>query len=501
MAVTVEKILTSVHGFGLLGATPLQRAICRAVDGLPLGELADHPDVLDGFGGPDAIEYLRTPGGRPFMVYLVASTRSAKSVIGGAIGIRCALEAELETGTSEGDTFEVPIIATKKKKAKIIFKHLLALMKTPAFRPLLAKEPTGDTITIRRPNDGKLVDIVVTAGSRGGGASIGTWCCALILDEAARMISEEEAVVNIDETIRYALSRIRPGGQIVAVTSPWAPMGNVYDAVQEHHGKPTLDMLVVRGKGPQMNPVTWTPEACAKLQRIDPIAYETDVLGNFAASSYGLFSPSDLARVTRTMGNIPPEEGWEFGAAIDPGTRSNAWTLVISGRQAGDTEAETRYRVFHCCQWQGSSAEPLRAKEVFADIALILTPFGLTTVLTDQWGYDPFREHAEDAKIDLELDTRTTADKTKAFKELREHVISKKEPAQMELPGDRMFHRDMLNTRRKLTPEGEKIEPVKTSDGRHADYSPAWERSCYATTIAPTWIYAMKKLREQRGAA
>lgn len=497
MALTLEWLLTSPDAFGLADAMPLQRAMCRAFDGLPLGELADHPDVIDAFGGVEAVAVLAPGFGvRPFQVWLVAATRSAKSIIGAAIAVRCALTADLETGTSDGDTFEVPILATKKKKAKIIFKHLKALFEKPAFKPLLSKEPTADTISIRRPTDRRIVDIVVTAGSRAGGASIGTWCAALVLDEAARMISEDEAVVNFEETVRYALSRIRPGGQIVAVTSPWAPMGPIYDGVQEHWGKPTADLVISRGKGPQMNPVAWSPEACEAIQRRDPIAYETDVLGNFADPVYGLFSPRDLERATRKGdGNLEPEGDWTYGAAMDPGTRSNAWTLVVVGRQDGETEATARYKVFFVRQWQGSSAEPLKAKVVFPEMVADLKPFGIGSATTDQWGYDPFREHAEDAGLDLILDERKEPEKTNGFESIRTMVVAR--PPLIELHPDRVFQKDLLNTKKKLTQSGIKIDHIKTSDGRHADYSPALERAIEAAGSGPGWIEAMRKWRER----
>ncbi len=57
---TLERLLTHPSAFGLLTASPLQRAICRIADGLPLGELAEHPDVMAAIGGVASV-----PASRP----------------------------------------------------------------------------------------------------------------------------------------------------------------------------------------------------------------------------------------------------------------------------------------------------------------------------------------------------------------------------------------------------------------------------------------------------
>lgn len=504
-AITVEWLVTSPQAFGLTNATPLQRAVCRAVDGRPLGDLATNPDVIEAFGGAQALAAL--PNAPPFEVYLVASTRSAKSIIGAAIGIKCALTCDLTEGTSDGDTFELPILATKKKKARIIFRHLKDnLFAKPMFKALMVGEPTTENIRFRRPSDGKIIDIWVTAGARAGASSIGVWCVAVVLDECARMVGEDDAVVNFDEQRRYALSRIRPGGQLAGVTSPWAPMGPIYKIVEEDWSKPSADKLVVRGKGPQMNPTWWTPKRCAQIQRSDPIAYVTDVLGEFADPVYSLFTPAQLKRAARIApDDAPPQAGWTYGAAMDPATRGNAFTLVITGyRERFDDDGPVGAMLPSLAQqalarqWQGSPEDPARAKVIFPEMKTELERYGLDSVMTDQWGYDPFREHAADAGIELVLDERTSAEKVNGFRVFENMV--KADPPTLEIHPTPLMRRDLLNTRKKLTPEGLKIDPMKTADGRHADYSPASERSLYrAMNAGITWVRAMNAVESRGG--
>jgi hypothetical protein len=499
-AITVEWLVTSPLAFGIEGATKLQRAICRAIDGNPLDDLASDPDVIKGFGGEAAIEYLQRPPAAPFEFYLIGSTRSAKSVIGAAAGIKGALTCDLDEGTSPGDTFEIPIFATKKRKARIIFRHLRDnLFQKPHFKSLMVGDPTTETIRMRRPSDGRIVDIVVTAGARAGAGAIGVWCCSAIFDEAARMIGEDDGVVNFDEQRRYALSRIRPGGQILAVTSPWAPMGPIYKAVQDHHGKPTADLIVARGTGPQMNPVWWTPKRCEQVRRSDEVAYQTDVLGNFANPTYGMFAPLELDRATRKFPeHATPQQGFEYGAAMDAATRSNAWTLVIDGCEQGDTPAEDRHVIAFVCQWMGSASEPARAKVIFPEMREHLELYGINSVLADRWSFDPFKEHAEDAGIELVEDDRVTAKIMNGWTSIQTMVAA--EPPKIELHPDPVFKLDLLNTKKKLTQQGAVPDYAKTSDGRHSDYAPATERAVFrAKNAGVSWLRAMQAVENRGG--
>jgi hypothetical protein len=209
-----------------------------------------------------------------------------------------------------------------------------------------------------------------------------------------------------------------------------------------------------------------------------------------------MFSPVYLAKATRKEPvDLPFHHGWYYGAAIDPGTRSNAWTLVVSAKVDGDTEASARFAVAFVRQWQGTSSEPLRAKQVFAEIAVELKKYAITSMLTDQWGFDPFRELAEDAGLELVLDTRGTTEKMNGFEAIRTKIVSA--PPLISVHPNEVLRRDLLNTNKKLTSTGIVPEFIKTSDGRHADYSPALERSIYACSSGPGWVEAMKSARKK----
>ena len=80
----LETVLTSASGFGLSQASPLQRAICRIADGLPLADLADDPDVANAL----ACDASALPGSLPPELYVLSGIRCGKSLLAAALAVR-----------------------------------------------------------------------------------------------------------------------------------------------------------------------------------------------------------------------------------------------------------------------------------------------------------------------------------------------------------------------------------------------------------------------------
>jgi hypothetical protein len=306
---TTEAILIHPKAMGLTTATPVQRAACRALDGLPLGELADCAEVQAAFGGPEACAALPV-GAAPAEFHLFASIRSAKTMIAGA-RILCATQTIDDSGCSPGDIVRVLVLALKLDGTRALMTHLLAAVKKPLLRPLVIGEPTDSLIVIRHPS-GRPIEITPIPMDRAGGSGTTTWVAAVAVDEEPRQIGEADGVKNWHELHRAVAGRILPGGSFVGAGSLHAPWGPAFDLVRDYFGRPTRDVVVFRGTGPAMNPAWWTPERCDALRRRDPEAYRSDVLCEFRASEQSAFP---LDAVDAAMGAKPPVDG-EMGAPI-----------------------------------------------------------------------------------------------------------------------------------------------------------------------------------------
>lgn len=458
---STEQILCHPQAFGLTTATPLQRAICRSLDGLPLGELGGCDDVLDGFGNVETLSF--TP---PKEVHILGSIRSAKSLILAAKGIQLSQTVRVEH-VGRGDIVRLGVVSLKQELTRAVMSHLVINgTAKPLLRPLFVGEPTLDGAVLLHPS-GRHIEVTPQPLDRAGGSLASTWLAGVLVDEEPRMIGAEGGVKNWDHMRDTALGRILEGGQFLGGGAPHAPFGPIFDLVQEHWGRPSADMVIVRARGPQMNPGWWTPDRCADLRRRNPTAYRTDVLCEFADPETALISSAELDAVTRSApSELPYERDNIYVGAIDPATRRNAFTLVLI---TFDPKVQPRrYRVVLCRQWMARGT-PLSPGAVFVDVRRAIEPFGVRRLTSDQFSVDAMRDLARHAGLELEEFTITAERKLDMFEGLRTLITSQ----QIELNPDPILRGDLLGVRKRVTQAGVAIHLQTTGDGRHSDYAAA----------------------------
>lgn len=467
-AYTLEALLVGGAGFGLTTATPVQRAICRAAEGRPLGDLATDPAVVLALGGPEAIERLC---GRPLELVLLSGIRAGKSLIVAALAVYASQTVDLSL-LGAGEVARVSVLSLSLDTAKVVYNHITGnVLAKPALRALLAEEPTSDTVVLRHPS-GRLVEIKIVAGAKAGGTLVARWSAGVIFDEAPRM-SGDEAVVNFPDARASALGRLLPGAQLVALGSPWAPAGPVYDTVTERWGKPGADLLVIKAPAYAMNPVWWTEARVAEFRARNPDLARTEIDAEFADPEAALLSSVDLDACTRQApAELPPDPRCAYVATIDPAARGNAWTLVLGTREGG------RVRVVLVRQWIGSKVAPLSPAAVLVEMAALLRPYRCDRVLTDQWASDALRDLGRPLGLHLVERAWTAGNKFEAFESMRVRVALRG----FDLPPDPVLRADLLAVRKRVTTTGVTVVLPETSDGRHADYAPA------LAMLARDWI-------------
>lgn len=453
----LETVLTSASGFGLSQASPLQRAICRVADGLPLADLADDLDVATAL----ACDASALPGSLPPELYVLSGIRCGKSLLAAALAVRATQIVDVSK-LGPGEIPRVSVLSLKLDSAKVILDHIEGALRSSALKALIVKELDSEGVTLRHPS-GRPVEIKVVAGARAGGSLVSRWSAGAIFDEAPRMLGGEDGVVNFDHARDAVVGRLLPGAQLVALGSPWAPFGPVYDTTMEHWGKPTAHRVVIRGTGPKMNPTWWTPERCAALEKSNPVAYRTDVLGEFADPEGGLIPPEDLDAVLLD-GPLPTSvlRQHEWIAAMDPssgGSKRNAWTLVVAAR-----DDDGSVIVAHAQEWRG-----LGPDDTLKAIGVALAPFRCTTIFSDQYAASALADLAEKRGMRVTLRTTTAASKLAMFDDLATLVTSKK----IGIPRHPGLLADLRSIRRRVTQAGASIHLPKTADGRHCDFAPA----------------------------
>lgn len=451
-----EGLLTSSLGFGLTTASPLQRAIARVADGRPLGDLADDPRVLRAFGGviPDAV--------KPAELAIVSGIRTAKSLSAAALAVHWSQRADLSR-LGPGEIPRISIVSLSKDLADVVYGHIVGrTMASPILSKLILETPTADTLMIRHPS-GRPVEIKVVASSKAGSSLVARWSAGVIMDEVARWGSDESAV-SVNDLRDAVLLRILPGAQLVYISSPWAPMGFLYELVKDRWGKPSRDCIVVKAPAYDMAPIIW-PEEKLEIARRDPRIYRTDIEAEFADPEEALFTTNMIEAATREAPIASaPQQGVTYTAAIDPATRGNSFTLVVATGSGRKKKVICLAR-----QWTGSPVNPLRPALVLEEIAHILKAYRVTVLDSDQYMGDALRDLANQVGLILVPHSWTSTERTKRYLTLRTMF----EIGDVELPPDQFVRQDLQRVVRRYSQSGITIDLMKSGDGRHADYAPA----------------------------
>lgn len=455
------ELLFADPRFAGIDASPLQRALCRACEGQPIGaDVLGDEAVLEHFGCERSSLGLVVP----VIVALVAGVRGGKSFFATCGAVHDVLEADVSR-LKPHEIARHAIVAPTVDNAAATFRILRGIVEgSPVLRRMLDGEPTEDTLMLRRP-DGRLFEIVVVAAHRGGTTLRSRWLAGATLEETALFgIESSGAAVNAEELLRAAEGRLLPRTQIRIVSSPMGRQGLLYEIHRQHFGKPGR-VLVVHAPTRALNPSF--PQATIDAVRArDPDAAAREHDARWIDGDTTFLHTQGIDASVRLQPEVRPPDrrGSSYAAAMDAATRGNAWTLAVA-RQVPLTDG--RVEVSLAREWIGSKEKPLSPKATFAAIATALGPYGVTEIACDKWAFDANQDHARDAG--LELVEVSTSEQNEAYAVLQTLASS----SQLELPRTEHVASDLKMLRKVLTPTGFKIVLPKTPDGRHCDFAPS----------------------------
>lgn len=449
--ITLETIFTT---HGKIPASPLQLAITRAAEGRSLRRVLS-PDELALHFGVESSAPLRTV---PALVVLVCGVRSGKSFLSACAAIRGALVADC-SGLQPHEVPRVPIVAPNADNASATFTILCGIVDGSALAALVVSR-TSESLTLRRP-DGRKVEIVVVAASRGGITFRSRWLAGFILEEVAFFPPEADGfVVNAEALLRAGETRLLPRAQGWIVSSPNGAAGLLFDLHEAHFGKPGR-VLVVTAPTRAMNP-SFPEETIEAVRARDADAAAREYDAQWVASASALLDAATVdACRRRDWPQLPYTPHASYTAAIDPATRGNAFTLILLESSVGV------HRVALAKQWQGSKRAPLSPRAVFFEVAAALKSYRVTRILCDQWSIDANRDLAREAGLTIAERTQTAPRKFDDYESMRMLLVERR----LELPPDSTLRADLLSLRKVVTHAGPRIEAPRQPGGRHADYA------------------------------
>jgi hypothetical protein len=455
-------------GYGIDQPSLVQQAICQSLDGLTLGNLWEHDEVRQVFGGA------RPPEIKPMMVLLVKASRALGTKMVAASQLRGVMECDIGV-IKPGDEARLSILGPDLDKAKVGLSNMLSLAKG-CYEGALDGDPKVLSFRLARGKERDCsIEITTAALARAGGGLIARWAAGALFTEAPRMVGEDEGAKNLDESLTALQNRMLPGTSIVLEGSPYAPWGPFHDLDREHFGKPSPEILVIRAPGPLIWPERYTPEYCAKIQRIDPRAYQADVLGEYVDPESSLLATPDIEActdlgVTERAPRLDDsgQLAREYVAALDPATRANAWTLIVLCTVKMGPFGE-EYEVALAKQWQGTPQNPLRPSIVLAEIRDLCAPFGVTDAFSDQASFDALADIGDMVGFGL-TGLLGAEGATDLDCEAIRPVISER---RIRLLDNSQLRNDLQRVAKRVTTSGYAYQLPTSGDGRHCDYVPA----------------------------
>jgi hypothetical protein len=338
-----------------LSPSPVITAICDASE----GRLIELDDALcqSTFGcGADALPKVR----RRTAIVRAGGRAGKTSRILAPKAIHAALTTPLPT-LGHGEHAWALIVSITMREALQCLSFVKGyLASRPELRRLVVNGEDGEDdevgtkqiITLRRPHDGKLVDIRVGAATRGGVVGRGKTLVCALLDEAEFFLSDERFVATDRQIYQAAIQRIVPGGQAWLVSTPWIEGYGVMEELFGANWGSHERALCASGPTRALNP-TWDPngeiERDMRANDPDNAAREIDAIP-LAAGTKLFFTAEALKACvdTKRTENLLPmtaDGAPVHYAGTDLGFRRNSAALALAREESVATKDGPKAKV------------------------------------------------------------------------------------------------------------------------------------------------------------
>ena len=376
-------------------------------------------------------------------LWMVIGRRGGKTQTAALLAVFEAAFNNHESKLSPGEVATVMLLAADRKQARSAFRYVVGLMRSnPMLERMIVRE---DSESIELTN--RTVIEVSTASFRSvRGYTVG----AVVADEIAFWRSDESA--NPDSEIINAL---RPamatlGGKLIALSSPYARRGALWDHYSKHYGKPG-DILVAQAASRVMNPTLPGHLVKQALER-DPAAAGAEYLAQFR-SDVETFVQVEAITACTANGRLelPPITGVRYSAFVDPsGGSKDAFTLAIAHLE-GDTIVVDAIRAIK---------PPFSPALVVDEFAQLLKSYRINEVTGDRYGGEFPRELFKKAGISYKLSDRSKSD-------LYRDLLPLLNSGRVELLDNKQLHAELLGLERRTARGGR--DSIDHAPGQHDD--------------------------------
>lgn len=435
------------------------RSILGAAFVVPLTD--EQKEIFSDIAGGRAL-----PTERVRELWVVAGRRSAKTQNAAAVAVYLAtIGAEIEglkSKLSRGEKGVVCIVACDRQQAKVALRYVAGLLEHSPIFSQMVERVTTDSVELNN-------DITIEVVTNSFRAVRGKTLICAILDEVAFFRSE--STVNPDQELYRAIlpALATTGGLMLAISSPYARQGLLYEKYRRHFGQ-NSDVLVVQGSTARFNP-TLDPRVIAQAIEEDPEAAQAEWLGQFRNDISSFIDRQSVESCVRQYPlNAPPMPSnvvAQYVAACDPsGGGKDEFTLAIGHRDPLNTEK------FVVDTVQGRTGSPA---EVVAQYVEVLKSYRVKKVQGDryagQWVSDEFAKHG----IQFEY---IGLNRSELYQEFLPVVLT----GRIELPNDSKLVNQICSLERRTSRSGK--DSIDHAIGAHDDRANVTAALAYAIKTA-----------------
>jgi len=259
-------------------------------------------------------------------LWLTVGRRGGKSNTAALLAVYEACFNDYSEKLAPGEVATVMVVAADRKQARSAMRYIRGLLEA---NPMLQRMVVKDGQEIIELSNRTAIEIMTASHKSIRGYTV----AAAILDEIAFWSSEG---ANPDSEI---LSALRPamatlGGKLIALSSPYARRGVLWDTYHKHFGKENKRVLVAQAPSLLMNP-SLPKHVVDEAMESDPAAARAEYLAEFRTDVETFISREAAEAVTvPARHEIPPIAGVKYVAFVDPsGGSKDAFTMAIAHKE------------------------------------------------------------------------------------------------------------------------------------------------------------------------
>lgn len=433
---------------------------------------------------------------------LVKGRRTGGTYLSALYSSHRALAADLST-LAPGEVGRVIFGAPDLDQATMALTYAVGAFEShPELEPLI-REKSAHRLVIERPNDGRKVEFVTRAASRGGRTFRSRSVLCACLTEVSQFLTSDY-IVNDEECFRALTPSILPGGVCILESSPLAEAGLLYTEFERNWGHPSTSIAMHAPTLLLLNSER-NREVVALQEATDPEVAQREFGAQFIPFGSNLFFPGEVIRRSKVAGGgttKAPGPGELGSVGGDLGLTRDAAAFVVVHRKPDPDQGEQRdpkldrYRVVECVERRPQRGAPLKLRELVPLAAELAGRHGQKSALVDQWSLQAAREHAPPG---FSLDADATTDEAAQY----DAVLELMKAGRVEIPEEfAALLRQLPLVMSKPTPGGGKKIILPRKFGSHCDLVPAFVKAVWKAKRAHIGVTTSqpKDVRQRQGA-